>query len=312
MSESAHQRQLYKYVAPDRVESVLGRSTLRISQASALNDLFEATWKGLELLDTEIVYAPLRDDVTWGDLIYEVLSDRLSPYLRKLLRLPAKAILRRIGGRRQIAESLAEGVNAVLREKPEAADLLSQLARLATDRLKRLGVICFSSTPTSDLMWAHYAGNHQGIVVEYEGSHPTFLYKDLPQPMGRVRSVRYVEELPYLTLRNFPIVESVYRPIDLLFLTKLTRWQYEREQRMVLPLALADEERELSAQGPLYLKHIPTEAVSGIILGVRTTGATEQQVLSTLRDKYPNESIRVRRAVLHSGRLGLSKPIDWE
>ncbi|MFT5674337.1 MAG: hypothetical protein ACI808_000252 [Paraglaciecola sp.] len=105
------------------------------------------------------------------------------------------------------------------------------------------GVISLSETYDNLLMWAHYAGEHKGIVVEFEidESEPlsTFLLSDVPPS-----SDSFFDRVKYRKSRSFPhefdenhisVVGKHY------YLTKSDEWIYEKEHRYILPFTAANK-----------------------------------------------------------------------
>ncbi|MBB5046149.1 hypothetical protein HNR60_000891 [Rhodopseudomonas rhenobacensis] len=155
-------------------------------------------------------------------------------------------------------------------EEPDAlafyADAVGELVQQPTT--------CFSRSPDVVPMWAHYAENHKGFVVEFsetclakafpESSFGDVTYSDVPS-----------EGLTDMLYRAFRI--GKYRYIYLLrlgvyraaYYTKATCWSYERERRMVA------SETEIRDASDLLLLDAPVQCVRSIIAGSRATDATK-------------------------------------
>ncbi|MGI2196616.1 DUF2971 domain-containing protein [Shewanella baltica] len=116
----------------------------------------------------------------------------------------------------------------------------SSLNRLLIEQVKKqLGVYCFSESATDSIMWAHYAANYQGIVLEMERSVRNVCGLDTFR-------VEYPDELPKLNLdyilndlmklRDLPsgiekmeMIEAGH--IGKWIFTKAKSWGYEKEWR---------------------------------------------------------------------------------
>lgn len=87
-----------------------------------------------------------------------------------------------------------------------------------------LGILCLSRNPCSPLMWAHYAGNHTGFLIEFRIG-PDAPEADLERIVPQV--VEYVEHRPMVQWgdSNSDHVEYV--------LTKSRDWAYEEEERTI-------------------------------------------------------------------------------
>ncbi|RGP55960.1 hypothetical protein ASB58_00805 [Pseudomonas abyssi] len=84
------------------------------------------------------------------------------------------------------------------------------------------GIFCLSRNPSSQLMWAHYAKNHTGFLVEFSISMDA-PYLDLTEFMPL--PVRYADERPKL---EWGAVKPDFEDV---FLTKSRDWEYEEEER---------------------------------------------------------------------------------
>jgi Protein of unknown function (DUF2971) len=58
--------------------------------------------------------------------------------------------------------------------------------------LSTLKLLCFSEVHDNILMWAHYAKDHTGVVIEFS------VLEDLDSAWGAAKPVRYRKEMPYL------------------------------------------------------------------------------------------------------------------
>jgi hypothetical protein len=85
---------------------------------------------------------------------------------------------------------------------------------------------CFSGTPTSTLLWSHYAKGHTGVAIEVK-------------PKGVVRCVtypvKYTEEIgPFSPLALVDVRSAMKNKLfDVLFLRKASCWSYEKEFRIL-------------------------------------------------------------------------------
>ncbi len=96
------------------------------------------------------------------------------------------------------------------------------------------GVICFTETWQHPLMWSHYGDRHRGVCLGFDACD--------------------LEPINYKPLRLTPapwIGGSSQPPKQLkhlLLTTKFSRWEYEKEQRLVLRLG------SMTKEGGLYFK----------------------------------------------------------
>ena len=91
----------------------------------------------------------------------------------------------------------------------------------------RIGIFCMTSRIDSLPMWAHYADNARGLIVEFGGLEEIFCGDDtgiLNTPLHVV----YRQDLTSITFDP--------RSHEYMFYSKYSDWSYEREIRIALPL----------------------------------------------------------------------------
>lgn len=93
---------------------------------------------------------------------------------------------------------------------------------------QRLAITCFSDNPLSVPMWAHYAEEHEGCVIEFQISEAIadkIARNDPGKKLVRPRFVNYTDDRPPLYNKDGEIdgYSQIY--------TKSMQWQYESEVR---------------------------------------------------------------------------------
>lgn len=152
-----------------------------------------------------------------------------------------------------------------------SVDLKGSSDTLATYRevireLPQYPTTCFSRAPTVSPMWAHYANNHTGFVLEFDADAIQQHFKDVA-----IRDVTYRDspdpDIEY-SLRRSAVTMKARHAIWLqqlvfnqAYYSKFTSWQYEDECRLVA----SDAEVE-NISGNMIL-FVPTACVSKIIAG---------------------------------------------
>jgi Protein of unknown function (DUF2971) len=128
----------------------------------------------------------------------------------------------------------------------------------------RVGILSLSQTFQSFPMWAHYADNAQGFVLQLKGLENEFGGNETAS-LSCVKPVEYLDVLSGMTFDP--------QTQDRLFFAKQSDWSYEREWRVVLPLSSCERE------GPdLYIKKVPTTHVNGVICGWRCSDEHRQHL----------------------------------
>jgi hypothetical protein len=158
-------------------------------------------------------------------------------------------------------------------ERPELvafyADVVGKLPQLPTT--------CFSRSPAVLPMWAHYASNLQGFVLELdedqlaecfpESSFGDVDYQDLPSNAVAENLARAYEigKFRYMHFLQQSVFSAAYY-------TKQTCWTYEQERRMVV------DEAEVVKRDSISLIEVPIGCVRSIICGPRAS----EEVLQAL------------------------------
>jgi hypothetical protein len=138
-------------------------------------------------------------------------------------------------------------------------------------------------------MWAHYADSHTGLILCFDEQHGFF---------NRRRSENdefyFVRRVVY---SDRPAVSMATLDGDALLVTKGTKWVYEREWRMLVPLK--DATRSLTIGGDtVHLFAFPPDALEGIIVGAHATVAIEAFLQNILKDCPELRHVRLSRAML--------------
>ncbi len=124
------------------------------------------------------------------------------------------------------------------------------------------GVCCFSAgDPRDVLMWSHYARDHAGVCLQFRVAMD-------PRILSRTVEVAYADEYP--VIRYF---KSFYGDIEPLLLRKHTRWQYEREVRILHPDGAGK-----------YFAFAPA-ALTSIIIGCRADEAADTVIRNLLSER---------------------------
>lgn len=127
------------------------------------------------------------------------------------------------------------------------------------NKLSNVGVCSFSLTPSSDLLWAHYADNHRGVCLNYEFA--PLVAMNLAQLVG-VDTVKYGGNVFTDWLDIAPVdagdSASFLNALATVYLTaKSEQWAYEEEARIIRTEA--------------GLLEVPRNILTGVCFGLRTS-----------------------------------------
>ncbi len=235
---------LYKYVSCENAMRILNGS-IRMTQPSEFNDPFE--------LAVELFVSP-----DTKDAIYNFQFDILSP-----------------------RESLGSNMLPDDFESDFCHDMGIREIREELD--KSIGILCLSKRNDSHLMWAHYANNYSGVVLEFDKEHEFFE----GQMDMEYREKRLKINFDYFIKREKEI------PLSALFV-KPKIWEYENEVRITRNLKGLKKAKNPKGKLPIYLDDIPIECIKSVTLGERTKS---NEALSIF-NKIKNTNIELKLAAI--------------
>jgi hypothetical protein len=238
MSEStvsAASAPIYKYVSGEGLKRILA-GTVRLTQPSAFNDPFE--------LLPEVVM-PSDEPERQISISFDVRAKRRNPAEGEIELVP---------------DGWQSG-------DPTSRQIVQQLNCL-------IGIFCMSRRTDSLLMWAHYADDYTGAVVEFDSTHEFFA-----DPID-------VEYKPLRPKRLISAYTAVAPPVPVAELcAKSTQWEYEHEVRIIRCLADCQAAGKDDPRGfPTYTQKLPDGCIKSIILGERMPVADQRDVYVRLKD----------------------------
>lgn len=278
---------LFKYIRPERID-VIERLEIRFTQPDALNDPFELRPHFESIVAEADVLANFpQAPVDLRPMVAQAYS-MLSEEQRAML--PLDAAMQAIEGfmaTDDARDATAQGLLLFLRlMRDGAAPIREAIYRAFNDNV---GILSLSEIPDHELMWAHYAATHRGLVLCFDEQHAFFnRQRSENDEFYFVRKVHYSDG---------PAISLATIDGDALLVTKGTKWSYEREWRMLVPLR--DATRSLKIGGDtVHLFAFPPEALRGIILGAHATPTIEASVRTLLNDRPELRHVHLSRALL--------------
>jgi hypothetical protein len=181
---------------------------------------------------------------------------------------------------------------------------------------KRLGLLCFSKTYKSPLLWGHYADHAKGIAlgfdpdhfslkdpitVSYKGKRPTFRipppWSTLEVAASQIRDHHSREErrTPRIPPRVLDDAQIAWQIRDC-FSKKAKDWSYEEEVRYLVCL---DDcvPREVNRKDMYFFK-FDDRALCEVVIGPRCprNPETVEKVVTT---HYPGMAVKILTAKMH-------------
>jgi hypothetical protein len=231
---------LYKYLDVNGALLTLRNRTFKHSKPSELNDQADLTIESLFPEADESAMAAVWTNLT--DVVVKNI-DRPPTCLDETLR---NQVIQLQSAFRQ-NPAAAELIKAEVQKVPlsDIYDLEKMKERGVShvkeinDFMRQFRILCVSEIPNSMRMWSRYAQRHEGVVL---GIQPN-LQKD--SKLSLFRAVKYQEKRP--PLHDDPISflefglfgdrnEQSNMLMDKLIYAKTLEWEYEREQRLAIPI----------------------------------------------------------------------------
>jgi hypothetical protein len=268
---------LYKYTTVKTARIILSTRTLRFQSPLHYNDPFDSQWDPLWTVKTaeamkyeySLIARALRDPKSWPANANRKHRKAMDAERTRIESLPEQE------RDQAIAKFVQDAVS-----KPENFQWFDQWRH---DFQRRLRILCLCEDPSSDLMWAHYADEHRGVVLGFNTvvveDHILRLLEPVVYQDGPPALVDYEEWFRSQVFGWYwqPNSEDVLRK---LVLTKHSHWQYEREWRFALSAPRAASVDFLDITFPL-------DSLAEIVLGFRTEVAEASEILTLAKSLQP-------------------------
>lgn len=251
---------LYKYLPPARASSVLGKLLMRFSQVSVMNDIEEFK-PPIDGIATEAVFEKKFRER--ADALYPGLMDRVEKqgpeYMAKL--------------RDQAEQNLPRAIKAIY----EMND-------------KNFGILSLSEESASAFMWERYADQGRGFLVEFDPSHSWFRQK-----VKEDDDLRHLRRVIYVADRT-PAYLLATTAQDYLY-TKETKWEYEKEWRIILNFNSAACKAGKDNTGTdVLLFAIPPDCLISVTVGFIASREFVEQVRTTIAANPSLSHVSLRAA----------------
>jgi hypothetical protein len=296
--------QIHKYLSVDSGRRFFSTWSLRITPPDQFNDPFEMCppveiLKESEVLSLASIQKELEPRLA-RDLIEYGFGKSIAPAFATTLcscllgKLSAKEERRLLNQYPQLKLNLSamrQQLKAGIKLARDQFPMFTKQIESSMHQAMRntIGALCMSRNGCHPLMWAHYAQEHRGLVIEFDSTAPCFSRKrSANDELGTFREVSYSETRPILDS------DSGDDWFVRLALTKASEWTYEDEVRFLLELSSAD--RIVEKEMKIHLLDIPPSAIRSITVGCRAEPATIEMVKSALANNNATTHISLRQA----------------
>ncbi len=251
---------LYKYIPPERAANVLGELLIRFSQVSVMNDKeeFKPPISGLA---TEPVFQQA----------FRKRAEVLYPGLMDLVEKQGPEYMATLYAKGRGSENLARTIKTIY----ETND-------------KNFGILSLSELATSTCMWDKYADQGRGFLVEFDSSHPWFY-----QRIAEDDDLRHLRRMSYVADRT-PTYLLAITAKDYLY-TKETKWEYEKEWRIILNFNSAARNVGKDDTGTdVLLFAIPPDCLLSVTVGYNASSEFIGKVRSLLATNPSLSHVRLK------------------
>jgi len=251
---------LYKYLPPERLD-VLSNGLIRYTQFGAFNDPF----------DGRPNLAALSTDGDMKERVAQLIPDEIKRAYgllppEKQAQMPYELFY-------AIAMWQAKQTGpAVLKNMAALTPFIQSWLREKLD--KHIGALSLSEVADNVLMWSHYSLGHAGFALGFDARHPYFNARlSEVDEFRHLRRVEYRNDRPNAPLSDLSGAE--------MFLVKSTDWAYEKEWRIMRPLADAETVAD-AQQLPVHLFRYSSDAIKEIIFGAKILPSTKCALLEVI------------------------------
>ncbi|WP_421261378.1 DUF2971 domain-containing protein [Aeromonas jandaei] len=155
-----------------------------------------------------------------------------------------------------------------------------------------LGVLSLTECPLNLLMWAHYADEHKGVVVELDYTHESlFKISSGGKEFSTLKAVKYQNE----KVAGVPFPDKVVESL----LTKSPEWEYEKEWRFIRTLNLLNE-----VKPDIYIQKLDPKVIKRVIFGARFPGDRLSEI-TEFTDRTEFSHVKLEKAMLIPNQFGL-------
>lgn len=262
----------YKYANYNTAINILGNLEVRWSSPLLFNDPFD-TQVGIHLDFTseeigKMIFAEeepsLANDNPYSSLIKQLRKERhkLNP-----------------------AKFTSKVIPEIIEDRNSYKKLLHDENLAFIQEVKRMRVFCVSEIHDNLLMWAHYAGQHTGVVLKLK------CIPELDTALCAAREVKYRPKIPVLATKEEYIKKYTGQIKDInhgdvfekLAVTKSEHWIYEGEWRCITFRPINENLYDVYTLYP--------EEIDAIYLGCRMDKQNRDNILKLLTGKLKHVKI---------------------
>ncbi|MCP4545936.1 MAG: DUF2971 domain-containing protein [bacterium] len=283
-------KRLYKYINMTAAKTVLSTERIRMTSPRNFNDPFDCA--------LDVVIDLSDSDIEQGirELIAELLAAGKKPVFNDIAKRQSRHyelleanVQSKWDSVQRFERSVESCTNDIMQNGFDWTygfrKKLDYIRTLWKEIQEDILVFCLSEVHDNLTMWAHYADNYAGVVIEFS------VVENQTGLFDNAIKVEYVEEIPlYCTKRQAaeiicgfadptPILQ---KGLDRLSKSKGRQWANEQEWRVLRSGKMGD-------QGVAYAYHsICRESVTTVYFGHKANHIEILEICEILKKRYPN------------------------
>lgn len=260
-------KKVYKYLHENRIDDILISNTIRFTQPQFFNDPFE-----LKPYIEKVSEMGLKDFIKKYELLEKIKNEDLT-YLSKL------------------DDEIMNDIN-----KMDFVEFFN------ITNTEHLGILSLSKRNDNLLMWAHYANEHKGFVVEFD--YENNFFNQNKNNLACLKDVAYTKYRPHIELK-------FNREDYAIYLNKSFEWKYEEELRMFLELDKAIKKID----NEIYLFKFPKQAIKSIYMGCLMKESDKKKILKILTNDTELSHIKLYDLNISEKEFileGLTNPVNQQ
>ena len=281
----------YKYVTAETALLILRDHKIKYSSPVIFNDPFDTQTRiGFSFDESEAAKAFTQE-------LYRLIHDEKEPSLDPTSRVARQVSLmrqvRKESGRKMSRDVWMEMAKDIIELQTEQlSKLVDETNAMWSKAVRAFRVFCVVEEHENLLMWAHYAQNHTGAVIQFE------CLEELDTPLCAARKVRYLRTPPVIAEDVDDYIRGVTGELEpanyesLFFdlcLSKSEHWKYEREWRVFIPPDLLNPIIPKDAYGNevlFDLKPFHPQEIHSIYFGCKMSEDNRQKIETFLTGDF--------------------------
>lgn len=163
-----------------------------------------------------------------------------------------------------------------------------------------VGMLCLCEVSDHPLMWAHYAQDHTGFVVEFDCEHAYFTDTEKRLEFRQVSYLDRRQSLLDLAAheRDGALHSSATMNFMSMYFAKHSTWSYEREWRVLRKLPDTPD-------NPNFLFPYPRESIKRVIIGCHMEEISRQRIVSLIKTEPALAHVKIAYAVPNMTTFGI-------